>query len=87
MVLLGLVYIARLATGHHQIHIEHDLTLSRSTLGYSLAFSETGGPFIGDLKHIVMRSVLEQPVPQANNKVPAIVYYMQVCIPVEASDY
>ncbi|SGY39621.1 BQ5605_C003g02248 [Microbotryum silenes-dioicae] len=42
--------------------------------GYSLAFSPTGGPFLGDLHFFVLRNVAEQPVPQANNKVPQIVY-------------
>lgn len=42
--------------------------------GYSLAFSDTGGPFIGDLAHFGFKGVLEQPVPGANNKVPRIVY-------------
>lgn len=44
-------------------------------IGYSLAFSDTGGPFIGDLKHAVLRGVMEQPIPQAGNKIPAILYY------------
>ncbi|GAA5833570.1 hypothetical protein JCM11251_003529 [Rhodosporidiobolus azoricus] len=42
--------------------------------GYSLAFSPTGGPFLGDMHYVVLRHVLESPVPQANNKVPQIVY-------------
>ncbi|KAK4699001.1 ammonium transporter, Amt family, partial [Phenoliferia sp. Uapishka_3] len=42
--------------------------------GYSLTFSETGGPFLGDLRHFGLMGVLEKPIPQANNKVPAIVY-------------
>ncbi|GAA5886996.1 hypothetical protein JCM6882_009410 [Rhodosporidiobolus microsporus] len=42
--------------------------------GYSLAFSPTGGPFLGDMHYFVFRHVLETPVPQANNKVPQIVY-------------
>ncbi|KAM0754568.1 ammonium transporter [Meredithblackwellia eburnea MCA 4105] len=42
--------------------------------GYSLTFSTGGGPFLGDLKHFGLMGVLEAPVPQANNKVPAIVY-------------
>ncbi|GAA5979287.1 hypothetical protein JCM11641_001983 [Rhodosporidiobolus odoratus] len=42
--------------------------------GYSLAFSPTGGPFLGDMHFFVFRKVLETPVPQANNKVPQIVY-------------
>ncbi|GAA5945587.1 hypothetical protein JCM3775_000532 [Rhodotorula graminis] len=42
--------------------------------GYSLAFSPTGGPFLGDMHHFVLRHVLETPVPQANNKVPQVVY-------------
>ncbi|GAA5858232.1 hypothetical protein JCM8547_005701 [Rhodosporidiobolus lusitaniae] len=42
--------------------------------GYSLAFSPTGGPFLGDMHYFVFRHVLETPVPQANSKVPQIVY-------------
>ncbi|GAA6052558.1 hypothetical protein JCM3770_003242 [Rhodotorula araucariae] len=42
--------------------------------GYSLAFSPTGGPFLGDMHYFVLRHVLETPVPQANNKVPQVVY-------------
>ena len=45
-------------------------------IGYSLTFSPTGGPFLGDLKFFGMMNVLEQPVPQANNKVPQIVYFI-----------
>lgn len=53
------------------------LPLSLALLqGYSLAFSPTGGPFLGDMHHFVLRHVLETPVPQANNKVPQVVYMM-----------
>ncbi|KAG0655762.1 hypothetical protein C6P46_000724 [Rhodotorula mucilaginosa] len=42
--------------------------------GYSLAFSPTGGKFLGDMHFALFRHVLETPVPQANNKVPQVVY-------------
>ncbi|GAA5908498.1 hypothetical protein JCM5296_004777 [Sporobolomyces johnsonii] len=42
--------------------------------GYSLTFSPTGGPFLGDLHFFVLKHVYESPVPQANNKVPQVVY-------------
>ncbi|KAK4053333.1 hypothetical protein OIO90_003945 [Microbotryomycetes sp. JL221] len=42
--------------------------------GYSLAFSPGGNAFIGDSRYFLLRNVLEQPVPQANNKIPEIVY-------------
>ncbi|GAA5884023.1 hypothetical protein JCM16303_001363 [Sporobolomyces ruberrimus] len=42
--------------------------------GYSLCFSPTGGPFLGDMHYFVLRHVYETPVPQANNKVPQVVY-------------
>ncbi|GJN94585.1 hypothetical protein Rhopal_007668-T1 [Rhodotorula paludigena] len=42
--------------------------------GYSLAFSPTGGPFLGDMHYFVLRHVYEAPVPQANYKVPQVVY-------------
>ncbi|GEM11871.1 ammonium transmembrane transporter [Rhodotorula toruloides] len=42
--------------------------------GYSLAFSPTGGKFLGDMHFFVLRHVLETPVPQANNKVPQVAY-------------
>ncbi|KAK4048908.1 hypothetical protein OIV83_004464 [Microbotryomycetes sp. JL201] len=42
--------------------------------GYSLAFSPGGNSFIGDSRYFLLRGVLEQPVPQANNKVPEVVY-------------
>ena len=29
--------------------------------GYSLTFSDTGGPFLGDLKHFGLMGVLEKP--------------------------
>jgi Amt family ammonium transporter len=44
--------------------------------GYSLAFSPTGGKFLGDMHFALFRHVLETPVPQANNKVPQVVYMM-----------
>lgn len=44
--------------------------------GYSLAFSPTGGKFLGDMHYALLRHVLETPVPQANNKVPQVVYMM-----------
>ncbi|KAM0755731.1 ammonium transporter MEPa [Meredithblackwellia eburnea MCA 4105] len=41
--------------------------------GYSLTFSETASPFIGDLKHFGMIGVLDQPSP-GSSKIPAIVF-------------
>ncbi|BGP58638.1 hypothetical protein JCM8202v2_006307 [Rhodotorula sphaerocarpa] len=42
--------------------------------GYSLAFSPTGGKFLGDMHYALLRHVLETPVPQANNKIPQVLY-------------
>jgi len=56
---------------------EHRL-ISFAFTGYSLCFSPTGGPFLGDMHFFVLRHVYETPVPQANNKVPQVVYMMCV---------
>jgi len=42
--------------------------------GYSLAFSDSGSSFIGDLKHFGFMGVLEAPIGAANNKLPAIIF-------------
>ena len=41
--------------------------------GFSLAFSETGGPFIGDLRHFGLKGVLGTPS-QGSVKIPSIVF-------------
>ncbi|KAI0365963.1 ammonium transporter [Pilatotrama ljubarskyi] len=41
--------------------------------GYSLAFSDTGSAYIGDLRYFGLKGVLEQPS-AGSNKVPAIVF-------------
>jgi Amt family ammonium transporter len=41
--------------------------------GYSLAFSETASPFIGDLKYFALRGVVEAPS-IGSARVPAIVF-------------
>lgn len=41
--------------------------------GYSLTFSDTASPFIGDLKHFGMIGVLNQPS-AGSNKIPALVF-------------
>lgn len=41
--------------------------------GYSLAFSESAGPFIGDLKHFGLKGVLGQPS-VGSPRIPAIVF-------------
>jgi Amt family ammonium transporter len=41
--------------------------------GYSLTFSDTGSPFIGDLRYFALRGVLEKPS-MGNDKLPAIVF-------------
>lgn len=41
--------------------------------GYSLSFSETGGPFIGNLNHFGMQGVLEQPS-VGSSHLPALAY-------------
>ena len=41
--------------------------------GYSLAFSETGGAFMGNLAHFGFIGVLEQPSP-VSNAIPRIVF-------------
>lgn len=43
-------------------------------IGYSLVFSETGGSFWGDGRNIGFRQVLERPIPEANGKLPEIVF-------------
>jgi len=48
--------------------------------GYSLTFSESGGTFLGDLKHFGFIGVLQEPIGNANNKIPAIVYAMYECM-------
>lgn len=42
--------------------------------GYSLVFSETGGSFLGNLHNFCFMNVLGRPVPEANNKIPEIVF-------------
>ncbi|GAA94019.1 uncharacterized protein L969DRAFT_22364 [Mixia osmundae IAM 14324] len=42
--------------------------------GYSLAFSTSSGPVFGSLHFFGLQNVLEQPVAQANNKIPQITY-------------
>lgn len=42
--------------------------------GYSLVFSETGGSFWGNLKNFCFMGVLGRPIPEANNKLPEIVF-------------
>lgn len=44
----------------------------RCASSYSFAFSTGGGPFFGDLQHFGLMGVLENPVPQANNKIPEV---------------
>ncbi|KAF7310842.1 Ammonium transporter [Mycena chlorophos] len=41
--------------------------------GFSLTFSETAGPFIGDLKHFALRGVLETPS-VGSRRIPSIVF-------------
>ncbi|KAF8885347.1 ammonium transporter [Infundibulicybe gibba] len=41
--------------------------------GYSLAFSESGGPYIGDLKYFGLKGVLAQPS-MGSPRIPAIVF-------------
>ncbi|EJT99169.1 ammonium transporter [Dacryopinax primogenitus] len=41
--------------------------------GYSLAFSETAGPYIGDLRHFGLMKVLDQPS-VGSSKIPAILF-------------
>ncbi len=48
--------------------------------GYSLAFSQTSGAFLGNLRNFGYMGVLENPVPQAYNKVPEIVYAIYQCM-------
>jgi Amt family ammonium transporter len=43
-------------------------------IGYSLVFSSTGGVFLGDGAHVGFRGVLDQPIGEANNRIPAIVF-------------
>jgi ammonia channel protein AmtB len=43
-------------------------------IGYSLVFSESGGTFLGDGAHVGFRGVLDQPVPETNGRLPAIVF-------------
>ncbi|BEI87795.1 uncharacterized protein CcaverHIS019_0105130 [Cutaneotrichosporon cavernicola] len=43
-------------------------------IGYSLVFSETGGSFFGDGRNVGFRNVLERPIPEANGKLPEIVF-------------
>ncbi|GHJ87915.1 hypothetical protein NliqN6_4317 [Naganishia liquefaciens] len=42
--------------------------------GYSLVFSETGGSFWGNLRNFCFMGVLGRPIPEANNKLPEIVF-------------
>ncbi|PWN42723.1 putative low affinity ammonium transporter [Ceraceosorus guamensis] len=48
--------------------------------GYSLAFSPTGGKFLGNLNHFGFIDVLQAPNANANNKIPDIVYAMYQCM-------
>ncbi|SOV09991.1 low affinity ammonium transporter [Ustilago sp. UG-2017a] len=48
--------------------------------GYSLAFSQTSGAFLGNLRNFGYMGVLENPVSQAYNKVPEIVYSVYQCM-------
>jgi Amt family ammonium transporter len=41
--------------------------------GYSLAFSETGSKFIGDLRHFGLINVLDAPS-QGSSKIPALLF-------------
>lgn len=41
--------------------------------GYSLAFSETASPFIGDLKYFALKGVLEKPS-IGSNRIPALLF-------------
>ena len=41
--------------------------------GFSLAFSETAGPYIGDLEHFGLKGVLGQPS-VGSARIPAIVF-------------
>jgi len=43
-------------------------------IGYSLVFSATGGVFLGDGAHVGFRGVLDQPIGETNNRLPAIVF-------------
>ncbi|KAG5645694.1 hypothetical protein DXG03_005532 [Asterophora parasitica] len=47
--------------------------------GYSLAFSETGSPFIGDLKYFGLKGVLAEPS-IGSPRVPAIVFCIYQCM-------
>lgn len=42
--------------------------------GYSLTFSKTGGTFWGNLRNFGFMGVLELPIPEANNKIPELVF-------------
>lgn len=48
-------------------------------LGYSLAFSPTGGKFIGNLDHFGLINVLDQPSP-GSDRVPAITFCIFGCM-------
>lgn len=41
--------------------------------GFSLAFSETGSAFIGDLKYFALKGVLEQPS-IGSSRIPSILF-------------
>lgn len=43
-------------------------------IGYSLAFSNTGGSFFGDGRNVGFRQVLDLPKAETNNKLPELVY-------------
>lgn len=47
--------------------------------GYSLAFSETGSAYIGDLKYFGLKGVLEQPS-MGSVRIPAIVFCIYQCM-------
>ncbi|KAL7421809.1 hypothetical protein Q5752_003580 [Cryptotrichosporon argae] len=43
-------------------------------IGYSLVFSATGGSFFGDGRNVGFRQVLERAIPEANNRLPELVF-------------
>lgn len=49
--------------------------------GFSLTFSRTGGSFWGNLRNFAFMKVLELPVPEANNKIPELVFAIYQCVP------
>ncbi|KAF4616660.1 hypothetical protein D9613_008344 [Agrocybe pediades] len=47
--------------------------------GYSLAFSDTASPYIGDLKHFGLKGVLEQPS-IGSSRIPALLFCIYQCM-------